>query len=115
MGSIGDAFVIAEWQDAGGPDGAARLIAPRHLGHSGDEAWYVSEGVPRVQVGKDDIEAGTAHRFSCHGERRMPGMRAPGTNPLSAESGDRYSSSSPGNSRDGGVLSRCLAGSIYQR
>jgi hypothetical protein len=30
IGSIGDAFVIAEWQDAGGPAGTPGLIAPRH-------------------------------------------------------------------------------------
>jgi mannose-6-phosphate isomerase-like protein (cupin superfamily) len=59
IGSIGDAFVIAEWQDAGGPAGPPRLIAPRHLHHSDDEAWYVLEGALRVQVGKDEIEAGT--------------------------------------------------------
>jgi mannose-6-phosphate isomerase-like protein (cupin superfamily) len=56
---MGDAFVIAEWQDAGGPAGAPRLIAPRHLRHSDDEARYVLEGVLRVQVGEDEIEAGT--------------------------------------------------------
>ena len=59
IGSIGDAFVIAEWQDAGGPAGPPRLIAPRHLHHSDDEAWYVLEGALRVQVGKDEIEAST--------------------------------------------------------
>ena len=59
IGSIGDAFVIAEWQDAGGSAGPPRLIAPRHLHHSDDEAWYVLEGALRVQVGKDEIEAGT--------------------------------------------------------
>jgi uncharacterized cupin superfamily protein len=58
IGSIGDAFVIAEWQDAG-PAVAPRLIAPRHLHHNDDEAWYVLEGVLRVQVGKDEIGAGT--------------------------------------------------------
>ena len=59
IGSIGDAFVIAEWQDAGGPAGPPRLIAPPHLHHSDDEAWYVLEGALRVQVGQDEIEAGT--------------------------------------------------------
>jgi mannose-6-phosphate isomerase-like protein (cupin superfamily) len=59
IGSIGDAFVIAEWQDAGGPAGPPRLIASRHLHHSDDEAWYVLEGALRVQVGKDEFEAAT--------------------------------------------------------
>jgi mannose-6-phosphate isomerase-like protein (cupin superfamily) len=59
IGSIGDAFVIAKWREADGPAGAPRLIAPRHLRHSDDEAGYVLEGVLRVQVGKDEIKAGT--------------------------------------------------------
>jgi len=59
IGSIGDAFVISEWQDAGGPAGPPRLIAPRHLHHGDDEAWYVLEGALRIQVGEDEIEAGT--------------------------------------------------------
>ena len=57
IGSITDAFVIAEWQDAGGATGAPRLIAPRHVHHSDDEAWYVLEGVLRVQVGPEEVEA----------------------------------------------------------
>jgi len=58
MGSVDDAFVIAEWRDPGGPPGPPRLIAPPHLHHHDDEAWYVLEGTLRVQVGKDEIEAG---------------------------------------------------------
>jgi mannose-6-phosphate isomerase-like protein (cupin superfamily) len=59
LGSISNAFVVAEWQDAGGPAGPPRLIAPRHLHHSDDEAWYVLEGILRVEVGKDDVEVRT--------------------------------------------------------
>jgi mannose-6-phosphate isomerase-like protein (cupin superfamily) len=58
LGSVGDAFVVAEWRDAGGPAGPARLIAPRHVHHHhDDEAWYVLEGTLRVQVGEDEVEA----------------------------------------------------------
>ncbi len=57
LGSIGDAFVIAEWQDKGGGSGPPRLIAPRHVHHRDDEAWYVLEGTLRVQVGADEVEA----------------------------------------------------------
>jgi mannose-6-phosphate isomerase-like protein (cupin superfamily) len=57
MGSGDDAFVIAEWRDPGGPPGPPRLIAPPHVHHRDDEAWYVLEGALRVQVGKDEIEA----------------------------------------------------------
>ena len=57
IGTTNDAFVIAEWRDAGGPPGPPRLIAPRHIHHSDDEAWYVLEGVLRVQVGTSEVEA----------------------------------------------------------
>jgi mannose-6-phosphate isomerase-like protein (cupin superfamily) len=57
IGSIDSAFVIAEWQDAGGPIGPPRLIAPRHIHHSDDEAWYVLEGALRIQIDADVVEA----------------------------------------------------------
>jgi mannose-6-phosphate isomerase-like protein (cupin superfamily) len=57
LGSVEDDFVIAEWQDPGGPAGPPRLIAPRHLHRHDDEAWYVLEGTLRVQVGRDEVEA----------------------------------------------------------
>jgi hypothetical protein len=57
LGSIHDDFVIAEWQDPGGPAGPPRLIAPRHLHRGDDEAWYVLEGTLRVQLGSDVVEA----------------------------------------------------------
>src|SRR5260370_22115338 len=59
IGSTDDAFVIAEWRDAGGPAGAPRFIAPLHLHHSDDEAWYVLEGTLCVRVGDKDVEART--------------------------------------------------------
>jgi mannose-6-phosphate isomerase-like protein (cupin superfamily) len=58
IGSTDNAFVIAEWRDAGGPLGPPRLIAPPHVHHRDDEAWYVLEGTLRVQVGTDEVEAG---------------------------------------------------------
>jgi mannose-6-phosphate isomerase-like protein (cupin superfamily) len=57
IGSINDGFVIAEWRDPGGLPGPPRLIAPPHLHHSDDEAWYVLEGILRVRVGKEEVEA----------------------------------------------------------
>jgi mannose-6-phosphate isomerase-like protein (cupin superfamily) len=57
IGSPDDAFVIAEWQDPGGYTGPPRLIAPRHLHHGDDEAWYVLDGTLVVQVGNDEVEA----------------------------------------------------------
>lgn len=58
LGSVNDAFVIAEWRDAGGSFDPPRFIAPPHLHHHDDESWYVLEGRLRVQVGKDVVEAG---------------------------------------------------------
>jgi mannose-6-phosphate isomerase-like protein (cupin superfamily) len=58
IGSTDEGFVIAEWRDAGGPPGPPRLIAPLHVHHSDDEAWYVLEGTLRVQVGSEEVEAG---------------------------------------------------------
>jgi len=73
LGSVDDAFVIAEWQDSGGTAEPPRLIAPLHVHHRDDEAWYVLEGTLRVLVGKDEVEAhagsgvfvprGTAHTY----------------------------------------------------
>ena len=57
LGSVGDAFVIAEWQDAGGSAEPPRLIAPLHVHHRDDEAWYVLEGTLCVLVGKNEVEA----------------------------------------------------------
>jgi mannose-6-phosphate isomerase-like protein (cupin superfamily) len=59
LGTHNSSFVIAEWQDIGGPAGPPRLIAPRHVHHHDDEAWYVLEGILRVQSGDNIIEAGT--------------------------------------------------------
>ena len=57
VGSAQNDFVIAEWQDPGGPPGPPRLIAPPHVHFRDDEAWYVLEGTLRVRVGGDDVEA----------------------------------------------------------
>ncbi|HXU47997.1 MAG TPA: cupin domain-containing protein [Candidatus Binatia bacterium] len=58
IGSQNDGFIIAEWQDAGVTN-AARPIAPLHVHHHDDEAWYVLEGVLGVQVGDNKVEART--------------------------------------------------------
>jgi len=57
LGSVGSDFVIAEWRDPGGPAGQKRLIAPPHVHHHDDEAWYVLEGTMCVQVGENEVEA----------------------------------------------------------
>ena len=57
IGSIKNDFVMAEWQDDGGPAGVKRPIAPLHLHEQDDEAWYVLEGTLVVQLGDKEIEA----------------------------------------------------------
>lgn len=57
LGQIGSSFIIAEWKDAGGPPGPPRWIAPLHLHHRDDEAWYVLEGELCLQLGSDVVEA----------------------------------------------------------
>jgi mannose-6-phosphate isomerase-like protein (cupin superfamily) len=81
LGSSNNSFVVAEWQDEGGPAGPPRLIAPRHLHHKDDEAWYVLEGTLRVQSSENEIEAragsavlvphGTPHTFWNPGPGRV--------------------------------------------
>ena len=56
LGTADNDFVIAEWQDAGGTSAQPRLIAPFHLHHHDDEAWYVLEGALRVRVGDQEVE-----------------------------------------------------------
>ena len=58
LGSANNSFVVAEWRDAGAPPGPPRWIAPLHLHHNDDEAWYVLEGKLCVSVGDDTVEAG---------------------------------------------------------
>jgi len=57
LGSCTNSFVVAEWRDAGGPAGERRLIAPPHVHHNDDEAWYVLEGALCVQMGENVVEA----------------------------------------------------------
>ena len=57
LGSSENDFVIAEWRDPGGTPGQRRPIAPLHVHHGDDEAWYVLEGSLIVQVGEEEVEA----------------------------------------------------------
>jgi|SRR5690348_1410988 mannose-6-phosphate isomerase-like protein (cupin superfamily) len=56
LGSGDSNFVVAEWRDAGGPVGDRRLIAPPHVHHHDDEAWYVLEGALCIQMGEKVVE-----------------------------------------------------------
>lgn len=57
LGADTGQFVIAEWRDPGGLPGQRRLIAPMHVHHEDDEAWYVLEGTLMFRVGDDEVEA----------------------------------------------------------
>jgi mannose-6-phosphate isomerase-like protein (cupin superfamily) len=57
LGDSGGSFAIAEWADAGGPLGPPRLIAPLHVHHHDDEAWYVLEGTLKFRLGDQEVEA----------------------------------------------------------
>jgi mannose-6-phosphate isomerase-like protein (cupin superfamily) len=66
-------LVIAEWHDPSGGHDPPQYIAPLHVHHEDDEAWYVLEGVLRVRLGAQDLEVraggaviaarGTAHTY----------------------------------------------------
>jgi mannose-6-phosphate isomerase-like protein (cupin superfamily) len=51
-------LVIAEWTAPGcPPDETPELIAPLHIHHNDDEAWYVLEGTLGFQIGDAKFEA----------------------------------------------------------
>jgi mannose-6-phosphate isomerase-like protein (cupin superfamily) len=49
-------FVIVEWSDSGQSEW--EWIAPLHVHHADDEAWYVLEGALRFRLGEELHEAG---------------------------------------------------------
>lgn len=69
------AIVLAEWRDDGAAAGSEgpRLIAPLHVHHSDEEAWYVLGGRLCVQVDTQEVVVpagaavvvprGTAHTY----------------------------------------------------
>jgi mannose-6-phosphate isomerase-like protein (cupin superfamily) len=56
LGEAGSDFVIVEWSDAG--DSEWDWIAPLHVHHRDDEAWYILEGALKFRVGEEVFEAG---------------------------------------------------------
>lgn len=56
LGGPDNDFVIAEWTDSGRSEW--QWIAPPHVHHADDEAWYVLEGVLRFRIGDDTYEMG---------------------------------------------------------
>src|SRR5690348_7389442 len=56
LGGSSSDFVIVEWSDAG--ESGWEWIAPLHVHHVDDEAWYVLEGVLRFRIGEETFEVG---------------------------------------------------------
>ena len=56
LGGPGSDFVIVEWADSG--ESEWEWIAPLHVHHADDEAWYVLEGALRFRLGEEIVEAG---------------------------------------------------------
>jgi mannose-6-phosphate isomerase-like protein (cupin superfamily) len=57
LAADGASLVLAEWRDPGGATDPPRYIAPLHVHHSDDEAWYVLEGTLRFRLDDDEVEA----------------------------------------------------------
>jgi mannose-6-phosphate isomerase-like protein (cupin superfamily) len=55
LGGAANDFVVVEWSDPG--DGDWEWIAPLHVHHADDEAWYVLEGSLRFRIGEEIFEA----------------------------------------------------------
>src|SRR5579864_9456164 len=51
----GASLVLVEWRDPGGGGDPPRFIAPLHVHHLDDEAWYVLEGALTVRLGERDV------------------------------------------------------------
>ena len=56
LGDVDNDFVVVEWSDAG--DSGFDWIAPLHVHHADDEAWYVLEGTLRFRLGDVRFETG---------------------------------------------------------
>jgi mannose-6-phosphate isomerase-like protein (cupin superfamily) len=54
LGGRGDDFVIVQWTAEVGD----HWIAPLHVHHEDDEAWYVLRGTLGFRLGDEEIEAG---------------------------------------------------------
>lgn len=77
LGGSGDDFVIMQWI----ADVGDRWIAPVHVHHEDDEAWYVLRGTLGFRLGDEQVEAGPgsavlARRGTPHTYRNAGGEEA---------------------------------------
>jgi mannose-6-phosphate isomerase-like protein (cupin superfamily) len=56
LGGSSSDFVLVEWTDTG--ESEWEWIAPLHVHHADDEAWYVLEGCLRFRLGDEVVEVG---------------------------------------------------------
>jgi uncharacterized cupin superfamily protein len=66
LASAAASLVVAEWTDPGGDPQAPRYVAPLHVHHEDDEAWYVLTGELMVRSGERD------HRLGAGGAVLVP-------------------------------------------
>jgi uncharacterized cupin superfamily protein len=62
LGASGDDFVIVQWTAEVGD----HWIAPLHIHHGDDEAWYVLSGTLGFRLADDEISAVLARRGTAH-------------------------------------------------
>ena len=55
LGRAESDFIVVEWSDSGAAEW--EWIAPLHVHHADDEAWYVLEGTLRFRLGDETFEA----------------------------------------------------------
>jgi len=78
LGGPDSDFVIVEWTDAG--DSGHEWIAPLHVHHADDEAWYVLEGRLRFWIGDEICEGGPDNAvLAAKGVPHAYGNATPGT------------------------------------
>ena len=58
LAPAGAELVLVEWVDPGGDPDQPMPLAPLHVHHHDDEAWYVVEGALGFRVGDDVVAAG---------------------------------------------------------
>jgi mannose-6-phosphate isomerase-like protein (cupin superfamily) len=62
LAPTGAALAIAEWTDAGDGYSPPRHIAPLHVHHDDDEAWYVLDGTLSLLLDGREVEASADRR-----------------------------------------------------
>jgi mannose-6-phosphate isomerase-like protein (cupin superfamily) len=77
LGGSDDAFVLVQWT----AEVADYWIAPLHVHHEDDEAWYVLRGTLAFRLGDEELEAGAgsavlARRGTPHTYRNAGAVEA---------------------------------------